>query len=144
MSKLENPGTTPDGTTGQTQEIMPGVVDAAVPTPASAVQMARDSRVPTLSDERKREIEAESKRKITFMEREYWRMRNFEQDFMRCPFCPTVSTVTGDKQFRHNHMDQPMCCPLFAKAFAAILDRQKEVDTAASHVRNLHRVGLVN
>ena len=100
-----------------------------------------DTPLPTqqdIPDERKRELEAGSKRKITFMEKEYWKMRNGEQDYMRCPFC------VSHGEHRINVLDRPMCCPLFAKAFGAILDRQAEVDMAASHVRNLHRVGLVN
>ncbi len=91
-----------------------------------------------LTDERKREIEAESKRKITFMEREYWALRNEQQDFMRCPFCANGGDI------RLNFVGQPMCCPLFAKASGAILERQAQVDVAAQMVRTCHSVGLVN
>ena len=98
-----------------------------------------------LSPERKTELEAESKRKITFMEREYWKLRNGEQEYMRCPYCAIASTSDKrEREFRINYVGQPMCCPLFAKMFGAILDRQIEVDAAAGHVRNCHKVGLVN
>jgi hypothetical protein len=127
-------GTTRDGDSGQTQEFMP---DAANPVVPDTTQTA-PGRLAAIPDERKAEIEAESKRKITFMEREYWKLRNEEQDFMRCPFC----AHGGD--MRVNFVGQPMCCPLFAKAFGAILERQAQVDLAAQMVRNCHSVGLVN
>jgi hypothetical protein len=144
--KIGDSGTTSDGTPKQTQEIMPDTPGSVVPKPVAAVQTALNHRVPSeLTEERKREIEAESKRKIQFMEREYWKLRNGEQEYMRCPFCAIPSTSDGrEREFRINIMDQPLCCPLFAKAFAAILDRQAQVDTAAQMVRNCAKVGLVN
>lgn len=126
-------GTTPDGATGQTQEIMPGASQGAVPTlDAASMQKAPDHRA-ELTPERKAEIEIEARRKMDLMQAEYWRMRNGKQVFMRCPYCGLI-----------NLEDQEICCNLFAKAFGAILDRQKEVDIAASHVRACHKVGLVH
>ena len=143
--KIGDLGTTPGGTPEQTRETMRDAVSNAVPAPPQGVKMAPDHQVPSeLTEERKREIELESKRKITFMEREYWKLRNGEQEYMRCPFCAPISPFTREREFRINVMDQPICCSTFAKAFAAILDRQAEVDSAAAHVRNCHRVGLVN
>jgi len=144
MMKKDDLGTTRDDGNGQTRELMRGTDGNVVPMLPSGMQTAPDRPV-DLSPERKAEIEAESKRKITFMEREYWRLRNGEQDYMRCPYCAIPSSDgKRDREYRINLVDRPFCCALFAKMFAAILDRQIEVDTAASHVRNLHKVGLVN
>jgi hypothetical protein len=130
-------GTTGNGDNQHNRETMPEARANAVPKLSSEMQTAPD-RLAAIPDERKAEIEAESKRKITFMEREYWKLRNEEQDYMRCPFCKR-----GD-DMRLNFVGQPMCCPLFAKAFGAILERQAQVDMAAQMVRNCHSVGLVN
>jgi len=91
-----------------------------------------------ISDQRKEALREASKRKMMFMEAEYWRLRNGRQDYMRCPYC-----VKGRHGRRRNHVDRPLCCAMFAKAFGAILERQNQVDIAAAHVRNLHSIGLV-
>lgn len=92
-----------------------------------------------LTAARKETIREASKRKMSFLEAEYWRMRNGRQDYMRCPYCSK-----GRHGRKRNHEDKPVCCLMFAKAFGAILERQLQVDIAASHVRNLNKMGLVN
>lgn len=94
---------------------------------------------PELTEKRKEELRAIAKRKLAYIEQEYWRVRNGKQDYLRCPYC-----VKGRHGHRRNHIDGNVCCSMFAKAFGAILERQNQVDIAASHVRNLHKVGMVN
>jgi hypothetical protein len=119
----DDQGTTRDGDSGQTRELMPDA-DSVVPKPSPEVQMA---------PERLAEIEAASKRKMEMMQQEYWRLRNEKQPYMRCPYCDAL-----------NFEDNPLCCGLFTKAFRAILERQAQVDVAAQMVRNCAKVGLVN
>lgn len=85
-----------------------------------------------ITDERKAEIEKESRLKMEFLQREYWRLRNEKQRFMRCPFCTSLET----KFKRRNFYGAPQfCCETFAKALKAILDRQEEIDRAANAAR---------
>lgn len=92
-----------------------------------------------ITPERKEAIRDASMRKMSFMEAEYWRLRNGKQAYMRCPYC-----AKGRHGRKRNYEGKTVCCSLFAKAFGAILERQSQIDVAASHVRNLHKVGLVN
>lgn len=89
-----------------------------------------------LTDVQKEKIEAASKRKMDYVQVEYWRMRNGKQGYIRCPFC-----VKGKHGRRKNFIDGAMCCVLFAKAFGAILDRQNKVDEAQMHAANIVRLG---
>jgi hypothetical protein len=130
-------GTTRDGDNGQTREVMHDT-DSVVPKLSPEMQMA-PRRLAPISEKRKEELRQSSKRKMQFMEQEYWRVRNGRQEYMRCPYC-----AKGRHGRRRNFTDKPMCCTLFAKAFGAILERQNQVDVAASHVRNIHQVGLVH
>ena len=125
-------GTTLDGDTGQTREIMHDSAQAVVPKLSHEMQKAPD-RLTTISAERKREIETESKRKIQAMEREYWAMRNEKQDHMACPYCTGINVV-----------DQTVCCRMFAKALKAIMERQYQIDVAAEAARSCHKIGLVH
>lgn len=76
-----------------------------------------------MSDEKKA-----ARDKITFLEREYWRVRNGKQRYMRCPYCSPFENL---KELNRNFPNAPcFCCPVFAKAFKAILDRQDEVNKA--------------
>ena len=83
-----------------------------------------------------REIERkEAAAKLDFMQREYWRVNNQKQRYMRCPYCspfdPKKLTL-----LRRNYYGSPtFCCWMFAKALKAILDRQDEVDKAANAAR---------
>jgi hypothetical protein len=82
------------------------------------------------------DLRDESRRKIEFMEREYWRVRNGRQRYIRCPYC---SPRDGIKH--RNYIGSPnMCCTLFAKCLKAILDRQDEVDKAASAAHTIIRI----
>lgn len=92
-----------------------------------------------LTEERKEILRANSMRKMSYVESEYWRMRNGKQEYMRCPYC-----AVGRHGRRLNYEGRSVCCSLFAKAFGAILERQIQVDVAASHVRNCNKVGLVH
>jgi hypothetical protein len=126
-------GTTRDGDSGQTQEIMPDSEHVSeVPKLSSEMQTAPDGFA-DLSPERKEELRQAGIKKVQFLEQQYWRFQNGKQEHIECPYC-------RGKNFR----DEVLCCNLFVKAITAILDRQQEIDTAASHVRNLHKVGLVN
>lgn len=85
-----------------------------------------------LTQETKENLAKESRAKISWMEREYWRLRNGKQRYMRCPFCAPLKQTLK----RRNFYGAPsFCCPLFAKALKAILDRQEEVDRAAEAAR---------
>jgi len=130
-------GTTRDGDSGQTRETMHDA-DSVVPKLSQEMQKA-PRRLAPISEKRKESLRAASQRKMQFMEVEYWRLRNGRQNYMRCPYC-----ATGRHGRRRNFVDQSFCCVLFTKAFGAILDRQNQVDIAASHVKNLHHVGLVH
>lgn len=132
--KLGDLGTTRDGDNGQTCEIMH---DTAVPKLSSEMQTAPDRLA--ISEYRKEVIRKNSRLKMAFVEAEYWRMRNGRQSYMRCPYC-----ANGRHGRRRNFEDKPLCCGTFAKAFGAILERQNQVDIAASHVRNLHQVGMIH
>jgi hypothetical protein len=61
-------------------------------------------------------------KRLEFLQREYWRLRNGKQRFMRCPYCTEKATKRN-----FPHMPR-LCCPMFAKAFKAILDRQEKVN----------------
>jgi hypothetical protein len=84
----------------------------------------------TLSEDRKKEIEAASRKKLLFMQSEYWRVRNGKQRFLRCPYC-----ATGNIKRRNFFGAPKFCCDTFARALKAILDRQDEVDRAAEAAR---------
>lgn len=87
-----------------------------------------------LTAERKAEIDAETRQRMEYFQREYWRARNGVQRFIRCPFC----TPFGQKIKRRNFIGSPkFCCAQFAKMFKAVLERQDEVDKAASAARNI-------
>lgn len=66
---------------------------------------------------------AQAQRRLEFLQREYWRLRNRKQRFMRCPYCTEKGT-------HKNYPQRGICCPMFAQAFKAILDRQEKVDEA--------------
>ena len=66
--------------------------------------------------------EAIAIKRLEFVQREYWRLRNGKQRFMRCPYC------TEKARMRNFPGSARFCCEFFAKAFAAILDRQEKVD----------------
>lgn len=125
-NKLGDRGTTLDGGTERNAVPMP-----LAETLSEGVDGTRS--LPALSDERKEEIRKMAMRKMQTMESEYWRLRNDKQPYMECPYCGKM-----------NFVDEPLCCALFTKAFDAIMERQSEVDVAASHVRNCHKVGLVH
>lgn len=131
-NKFGGQGTTLDGDTGQTREIMHDSALAVVPKLSSEMQKAPD-HLTTLSDERKEELRKSAMLKIQFVEQQYWKMRNDKQDHMLCPYC-----------LKENRENEELCCKMFSKAFSAILERQNQVDIAASHVRKLHKVGLVH
>jgi hypothetical protein len=84
-----------------------------------------------LTAERKQELESTARRKVQFLEREYWKVRNKEQKYMNCPYCEGRSIVDGTA----------VCCSMFAKALEAILDRQEEINKAAKHARTIHTLG---
>jgi hypothetical protein len=63
-------------------------------------------------------------RRLEFIQKEYWRLRNGKARFMRCPYC------TSDARMKNWPDAQKICCPMFAKAFRAILDRQEAIDKA--------------
>lgn len=90
-----------------------------------------------LTKEQKEKIEAESQRRLSFIQMEYWRLRNGRQQYMRCPYCRGAKR----KGMRKNFEGGAMCCNLFAKAFKAILDRQDQVDRAAQAARTIHAIG---
>ena len=133
MKSLGDRGTTLDGGTEQTRELMPATEGNVVPMPLVNEGVDGTRSPSALSDERKAEIEKQSKLRMELMQQEYWRLRSDIQSFMKCPYCE-----------RLNFVDENFCCALFTKAFAAIIERQQEVDVAASHVRNCHKVGLVH
>lgn len=141
-NKLGGQGTTLDGDMGQTREIMHDSAQAVVPklsmvlgsqdTDLGEMQKAPD-HLTALSDERKEEIRRSAGLKLDFVQQQYWKLRNDKQDHMMCPYC-----------LKENREDEELCCEMFNKAFAAILERQNQVDVAASHVRACHKVGLVH
>src|SRR5271170_8224703 len=135
MDKLGDQGTTRDGDSGQTRQSVADAASNAVPAlPVEGMKMAPD-RLSALSTAQKEKIEANSRRKVSFLEQEYWRLRNGKQCYMRCPYC-----VKGRHGRRKNFVDGAMCCVLFAKAFGAILERQNAVDVAQRHASNILRL----
>jgi hypothetical protein len=142
-SKIGAQGITRDGDSGLTRELMHDTEKSAIPTLSTEMQTAPE-RLTTITKERKAEIEAMSRRKMDFVEREYWAFRNEKQDYMRCPYCMVQPPTANGPLYSRNYVDTEVCCPMFSKALMAILDRQRQVDVAASHVRNLHKVGLVH
>ena len=87
-----------------------------------------------LTADAKAAMDDAARRKMNFMEVEYWRVRNGKSRYMRCPYCKT----DAEKDYRSNFVDgETVCCALFAKAFQAVMDRQDEVDKAAMHARNI-------
>lgn len=77
--------------------------------------------------------------KLEFMQREYWRVNNGKQRYLRCPYC--VTSIGNTKLMHRNFVNCPQfCCPTFARALKAILDRQDEVDKAAQAARNIVRI----
>lgn len=78
-----------------------------------------------------------AQQKLEHLEREYWRVRNGKQRYLRCPYC----TPTGDlKEMFRNFPGAPQfCCSTFARAFKAILDRQDQVDTAYAAAKHTIR-----
>ena|SRR5271170_7801706 len=134
-NKLDDRGTTLDGGTEQNRELMPDTESNVVPMPldstlAKGVDGTRS--LPALSSIQKEKIEANSRRKMDYLQAEYWRVRNGKQDYMRCPYC-----VKGRHGRRKNFVDSAMCCVLFARAFGAILERQNAVDVAQRHAQNI-------
>lgn len=92
--------------------------------------------MPELTPEQKNRIDEAARRKMNFMEVEYWRIRNGKSKYMRCPYC------RAGQVYRRNFIDgKTVCCALFAKAFEAIMDRQYQVDIAAQHARTIHTLG---
>jgi hypothetical protein len=78
-----------------------------------------------------------AEQKLELMQRNYWRLRNGKARFMKCPYCAGVNWMNCPK----------FCCPTFARALKAILDRQDEVDVAYKAAREIVRVAkasLVN
>ncbi len=71
---------------------------------------------------------------LEFLQREYWRVRNNAQRYMRCPYC------TEDKRMRNFPGSLKLCCVMFAKALKAILDRQDEVDRAQNAAKTIVRI----
>lgn len=89
-----------------------------------------------ITPERMAEIKAKSQRKLEFLQREYWRLRNGKQRYMRCPYCTS-------NQRRRNFPGQG-CCALFLKGFKVILDRQAEVDLAMKVIQSETLKGIMN
>ena len=132
MDKLEGSGTTLDSGTEQTRETMHGAALAVVPKRSSSGPADGTE----LSPAQKEKIEANSRKKMDYLQAEYWRVRTGRQDYLRCPYC-----VKGRHGRRKNFVDGAMCCVLFAKAFGAILDRQNQIDEAQRHASNIVRLG---
>jgi hypothetical protein len=63
-----------------------------------------------------------AERKLEFVLREYWLLRNGKARAMRCPYCSTGNTM------KRNHPGRSLCCVTFAKAFKAIMDRQDRIE----------------
>jgi hypothetical protein len=80
--------------------------------------MAQESIPAEISDKQK------AQQNLEFLQKEYWRLRNNTQRYMRCPYC------TEDHRMRNFPGSPQFCCKMFAKAFKAILDRQEEIDKA--------------
>jgi hypothetical protein len=80
--------------------------------------------------------ETAARRKMEFVQSEYWRFQNGKQRYMRCPYC-VPPTESSKNMFRHNYYGNNFCCFTFAKAIKAVLDRQDEVDKAAEAARNI-------
>jgi len=76
------------------------------------------------------EMKRQSELKMEFLQREYWRVHQKKQDYMRCPYCLSENPIGID----------PMCCPLFAKALKAILDRQEEVNRGLGWAQHAQRM----
>lgn len=75
--------------------------------------------------------------KLEWMQREYWRLNNGKQRYMRCPYCSPLDS----KVKRRNYFGAPkFCCDFFGKALKAILDRQDEVDKGMNAARNIQRI----
>jgi hypothetical protein len=81
--------------------------------------------------------EREAREKITLVERDYWRVRNGKQRYLRCPYCtPPDDKPLVKRMLRRNYFGSPhFCCWTFAKVLKLILDRQDEVDKAANAAR---------
>ena len=111
-------------------------------TDAVRTSIGAESSIPA---ERKAELDKRARENVTFLEREYWRVRNGKQRFMRCPYCANERSLNGEKVtpfYRRNFIDgKKLCCALFARAFEAILDRQDEIDRAASAARTILTIG---
>jgi hypothetical protein len=135
-NKLGDLGSTLDGGTEQNREIMPEAEGNADPMPLGSTLAKGVDGTRSLSASQKEKIEANSRRKLDYLQAEYWRLRNGKQDYMRCPYC-----VKGRHGRRRNFVDGPICCVLFAKAFGAILERQNQVDIAQKHASNIIRLG---
>lgn len=133
--KLGDGGTTLDGGTEQNRELMPDTVSNVVPMPLGSTLAKGVDGTPSLSAAQKQKIEANSRRKLDYLQAEYWRLRNGKQEYMRCPYC-----VKGRHGRRKNFVDGAMCCVLFAKAFGSILERQNAVDVAQKHASNIVRL----
>lgn len=88
-----------------------------------------------MSDDPKKAAEM----KMEHMQREYWRVRNGKQRFIRCPYC----CESGDlkEMYRNFHGAPQFCCPTFARALKAILDRQDEVDKAWKAAQTVTKLG---
>lgn len=112
----------------------------------TSIGEAGESSIPDeLSTEQKAFLDEKARKSLDFMQREYWRIRNGKQRFMRCPFCATERILNGKETmpfYRKNFIDgKKVCCALFARAFEAILDRQEEIDRAASAARTILAIG---
>jgi hypothetical protein len=82
---------------------------------------------------------AAAQHKLTFLQQEYWRVNNGKQRYLRCPYC--ASEQGKVKVYHRNFFGAPQfCCPTFARALKAILDRQDEVDKAAQAARTIVRI----
>ena len=80
----------------------------------------------------------DAEKKLEHMEREYWRVNNGKQRFIRCPYCVPEFDL---KEMHRNFIGAPrFCCPTFARALKAILDRQDEIDKAAKSAQFISKI----
>ena len=119
-------------------EMMPDMHNSIVPKLGND---ADGTERPCLTEGRKQEIRAESRKKLDFVQAEYWKCRNGKQGYIRCPFC---SPVKQNLKRRNYIGSKGFCCHTFAKAFKAILERQAEVDKAAKQAQIATLERMVN